>query len=556
MPFLADAAAGVRRDRRRRRVLERAALPAALPREPRSTRCCSPSASCSWSIAAATWVWGPSQQPVRLPRVRCTARSPCCGVDLGAYRLFLIGFVRRAHGGAGLADRRARASARSCAPRSTTRRPPPAWASTSIALQRHLRARLGAGGPGRRAGASTCSGWIRPSRSSTWSTSCWSWCRRRGSIQGSLVAALLLGVADVAGKYYVPADRRLHHLRIDGRAADAVPARASWPPRPDGRPTPAIARARAGIRWRSRSGSRRVAAFFVVPDRPRCSAARSSIAGAVRAVAGSDPRLRGDPVARPRGVLRHRRLHGGAARASTAGPSRCRGLLAAARRRGGRRLRGQLLVVRGSDLARLMVTLGIGLLLYEVANQASSITGGVDGLSGMPIGALLRPFPLRPRRARPRTSTASRSCSLVFVLARRLVHSPFGLALARHPRERAAHAGHRRRRQPAPAGGLHDRRRHRRVAGALLAQTTQFVGIDTLGFQRSAELLIMLVLGGPGGSTARCSARRCSSVAQDCSRRHQPGLLAVLAGRGAGAAGAGRAGRPARRARRAPPARG
>lgn len=36
------------------------------------------------------------------------------------------------------------------------------------------------------------------------------------------------------------------------------------------------------------------------------------------------------------------------------------------------------------------------------------------------------------------------------------------------------------------------------VAGALLAQTTQFVGIDSLGFPRSAELLIMLVLGGVG----------------------------------------------------------
>ena len=36
------------------------------------------------------------------------------------------------------------------------------------------------------------------------------------------------------------------------------------------------------------------------------------------------------------------------------------------------------------------------------------------------------------------------------------------------------------------------------VAGALLAQTTQFVGIDTLGFPRSAELLVMLVLGGVG----------------------------------------------------------
>jgi branched-chain amino acid transport system permease protein len=36
------------------------------------------------------------------------------------------------------------------------------------------------------------------------------------------------------------------------------------------------------------------------------------------------------------------------------------------------------------------------------------------------------------------------------------------------------------------------------IAGALLAQTTQFVGLDVFGFPRSADLMIMLVLGGTG----------------------------------------------------------
>src|SRR5437868_4076253 len=47
------------------------------------------------------------------------------------------------------------------------------------------------------------------------------------------------------------------------------------------------------------------------------------------------------------------------------------------------------LVVRGGDLTRLMVTLGIGLMLWEAANKASSITGGVDGLSGVTIDPIL-----------------------------------------------------------------------------------------------------------------------------------------------------------------------
>src|SRR6185437_6569622 len=64
------------------------------------------------------------------------------------------------------------------------------------------------------------------------------------------------------------------------------------------------------------------------------------------------------------------------------------------------------------------------------------------------------------------------------------------------------------------------------IAGALLAQTTQFVGIDTLGFPRSAELLIMLVL---GGAAVRRSRRgrdlhRCAGLPV----RHRSGLLAIL----------------------------
>jgi branched-chain amino acid transport system permease protein len=34
------------------------------------------------------------------------------------------------------------------------------------------------------------------------------------------------------------------------------------------------------------------------------------------------------------------------------------------------------------------------------------------------------------------------------------------------------------------------------IAGALLTQSTQFVSLDVLGFERSAELLIMLIIGG------------------------------------------------------------
>ncbi len=155
------------------------------------------------------------------------------------------------------------------------------------------------------------------------------------------------------------------------------------------------------------------------------------------------------------------------------------------------------LVVRGQDLTRLMVTLGIGLMLYEAANKAAFVTGGVDGLSGV---AMWKVFGLFDFDLNGRTAFwyALVVVFVLFLLARRIVNSPFGLSL------RGIREGPRR----MPAIGSPVPRRliaiftvsaaMAGVAGALLAQTTQFVGLDSLGFPRSAELLIILVLGGVG----------------------------------------------------------
>jgi len=155
------------------------------------------------------------------------------------------------------------------------------------------------------------------------------------------------------------------------------------------------------------------------------------------------------------------------------------------------------LVVRGADLARLMVTLGIGLMLFEAANQMSSVTGGADGLSGVTMGKVfgLYSFDL--------SGTTAYLYSLgvlfvLFVVARRIVSSPFGLSL-RGIRENV-------RRMPAIGAPVTRRliaiytisAAVAGVAGGLLAQTTQFVGLDVFGFPRSADLMIMLVLGGAG----------------------------------------------------------
>src|SRR5512143_2912361 len=85
------------------------------------------------------------------------------------------------------------------------------------------------------------------------------------------------------------------------------------------------------------------------------------------------------------------------------------------------------LVLRGSDLTRLMVTLGVALVLGEIANAFPGITGGADGLQGVVMGKLLGHFEFD---LFGRTAYAY-SLLILFVLrllARLVVHSPCGLS--------------------------------------------------------------------------------------------------------------------------------
>jgi branched-chain amino acid transport system permease protein len=155
------------------------------------------------------------------------------------------------------------------------------------------------------------------------------------------------------------------------------------------------------------------------------------------------------------------------------------------------------LVLRGADLTKLMVTLGVALVLGEVANQASWLTGGADGLQGIVMGPVLGLFEFDIFG----TTAYAYSLAVTFVLfaiARRIVVSPFGLSL-RSIRDNPLRAR---------AIGIPVNRRlvavytlsaaYAGVAGGLLAQTTQFVSLDVLAFHRSADVLLVLVIGGVG----------------------------------------------------------
>jgi branched-chain amino acid transport system permease protein len=172
------------------------------------------------------------------------------------------------------------------------------------------------------------------------------------------------------------------------------------------------------------------------------------------------------------------------------------GLMAAALVAGAVGFASGAVVLRMRGLSLLMVTLVVATMLYEGANKATPITGGADGLSGMDVWPVLGfHFDLFGK-------TAYWYCLgvlfLCWLVARAIVHSPFGRSLTgiRESEQRMHAIG-----SPvywrrltiytisaAMAG----------VAGALIAETTAFVGLGVLSFDRSGAVLIMLILGGVG----------------------------------------------------------
>jgi branched-chain amino acid transport system permease protein len=155
------------------------------------------------------------------------------------------------------------------------------------------------------------------------------------------------------------------------------------------------------------------------------------------------------------------------------------------------------LVLRGSDLTRLMVTFGVALVLGEIANKFSDITGGADGLQGVEIKPVLGRFQF-DLSGHTGYVYALTVLLAMFVLARRVVRSPFGLSLQ-------AIKGNALR---ASAVGIAVNWRlvaiytlaagYAGLAGAVLAQTQAFASLEMFSIERSADVLLILIIGGTG----------------------------------------------------------
>ena len=155
------------------------------------------------------------------------------------------------------------------------------------------------------------------------------------------------------------------------------------------------------------------------------------------------------------------------------------------------------LVLRGSDLTRLMVTLGVALVLREIANRYAWLTGGADGLQGVEISRCSAAS-ASTSSAAPPTATGSACCSCCSCwrgasCTRRSACRCWRSGAIRCARRRSASRSTRRlvaiyTLAAAYAG----------IAGALLAQTTAFVSLDVFDFDRSADVLLVLIIGGTG----------------------------------------------------------
>ncbi|SRR5579862_246190 len=157
------------------------------------------------------------------------------------------------------------------------------------------------------------------------------------------------------------------------------------------------------------------------------------------------------------------------------------------------------LVLRTRGLTLVMLTLAVATMLHELgnANLMKPITGGADGLFGFkidPIFGMFR-FDLAGHTA---YWYALGVVAFIFFTCKIVVNSPFGLVIRGirdnpvRMRMLGVNVLVRLVTLYAISGAL------AAIAGALSAQVTKLVGLDSLAFLLSGNALVMLILGGTG----------------------------------------------------------
>ncbi|MCW5234218.1 branched-chain amino acid ABC transporter permease [Verminephrobacter eiseniae] len=154
-------------------------------------------------------------------------------------------------------------------------------------------------------------------------------------------------------------------------------------------------------------------------------------------------------------------------------------------------------VLRTQGLTQIMLTLASATLLLELANVAKKVTMGDDGLTGYSIAPLLGRFEF-DIQGRTAYVYAAVVLVLVYIFAKYFVNSPLGLT-AQGIRENPVRMRMLGVRVYARLLAIYTiSAAVAGIAGALSAQVNRIVGLDALGFTLSANVLVMLALGGTG----------------------------------------------------------
>jgi branched-chain amino acid transport system permease protein len=178
-------------------------------------------------------------------------------------------------------------------------------------------------------------------------------------------------------------------------------------------------------------------------------------------------------------------------------------------------------LLRSRRLTLIMLSLATVLIVHEIANQMNWLTGGADGLQGITMAPILGQFSF-DLYGRVAYGYAAVVLALGFATFRSVIDSNFGKSLVgireNEPRMRAI-------------GTPVDRRLHiafvisatlAGIAGALQAQVTEFVALNSVSVEFSSEILVMLILGGAGRRYGAFLGAPLYVVMQDYLAREDP----------------------------------
>jgi branched-chain amino acid transport system permease protein len=187
------------------------------------------------------------------------------------------------------------------------------------------------------------------------------------------------------------------------------------------------------------------------------------------------------------------------------------------------------LILHTTGVTFLMLSLAIVSMMFEFANKAKDITGGDDGLQGMKVSPIFGVFEFNLFGTTAYVYVAV-VLFLWFLVAWRLVHSPFGRSLdgirqnSRRMRAIGTPVWWRLVAIYTISAGIAG------SAGALSAHSTRFVGLDVLSLLTSGIVTVMLILGGTRKLYGAFVGAVVYSVVQDSTAKISPHFWEFIVG--------------------------